>query len=146
VLIIYKVKEKNKMKKSSKVYDMSKVKLKKEDELKTVTRKELVEVITQMGDAVGDVQMGLVDAVNTMYKQQVFPFQLELWALEELLKEKGIITEEEMQKKLQERKQYLLDKAQQVKENKEGKLEITPEDEAKEKENKAVLKALKSEK
>lgn len=131
--------------KGNKVCDIREAKLKKEDESKAVNRKELVDVITQLGDQVGEVQMGLVNAVNTMYGQQVFPFQLELWALEELLKEKGIISEEEMQKKLQERKQYLLNKAQQVKENEEGKLEITPEDEAKEKENKAILKAMKNE-
>ena len=109
---------------------------------KLITRKELVESINQVGENVGLVQEGLVQAVNTMYGQQVFPFQLELWAMEEILKEKGIFTEIEMRKKLEERKQYLLDKAKQVKENKEGKLEVVPEDEAKLNENKAVVKAL----
>ena len=76
-----------------------------------------------------------------MYGQQVFPFQLEIWAIETLLKDKKLITEEDIKKKLDERKKELLEKAKQIKENDEGKLEVVPDEEAKENEKKAVVKA-----
>lgn len=112
-----------------------------EDPNRNVTRQELVEAVDQMGENVGLVQQGLVEAVNTMYANQLFPFQIETAALEKLLIEKGIITQEEMDNKVQEHKQSVLDKAQVIKENSEGKLETVSDDEAKETVNKAVVKA-----
>lgn len=106
-----------------------------------VTREEVDALIKQLGQNIDIIQQNLVQAVNTMYGQQVFPFQLEIWAIETLLKDKKLITEEDIKKKLDERKKELLEKAKQIKENAEGKLEVVPDEEAKENEKKAVVKA-----
>lgn len=118
---------------------------KQENKLKNpkgfVTREEVDALIKQLGNNMDIIQQNLIQAVNTMYGQQVFPFQLEIWAIETLLKDKKLITEEGIQKKLDERKKELLEKAKQIKENSEGKLEVVSEEEAKENEKKAIVKA-----
>jgi hypothetical protein len=106
-----------------------------------VTQAEMVDSINQVGENVGRVQEGLVESVNTMYGYHLFPLQMEEAALVKLLIDKGVITQEELDEKVKEHKQSILDKAQQIKENDEGKLEKVSEEEAKETENKAVLKA-----
>lgn len=111
------------------------------DPNRSVTRQELVDAITQVGDNVGQVQQGLVDAVNTMYANQVFPVQLETTALEKLLIKKGIITQEEIDAQVEEHKQDILNRAEQIKENAEGKLEKVSKEEADENEKKAIVKA-----
>ena len=108
---------------------------------KKITRQEFADVIQQLGQEIGIVQEGLVDSVNTMYREQVFPFQMELWAIEQLCIEKGLFTKEEIDKKVDERKQDLINRAKQIQENADGNLEVVPEDEAKVNENKAIVKA-----
>ena len=106
-----------------------------------VLRKDLVDAINQLGDNMDLIQKNLIDAVNTMYSYHLFPFQMELWALSQLLIEKDVFTEDELNKKIQARKQELLDKAKQIKEGADGKLEPLSEHEATYNEKKAVLRA-----
>ena len=111
------------------------------DPNRSVTRQELVDAITQVGENVGQVQQGLVEAVNTMYGHHVFPLQFEESAIRSLLVEKGILTDEEIEERVKEQKQEILDRAQQIKEGENGNIELVPEEEAKENEKKAVVKA-----
>lgn len=110
----------------------------------TELREAFGQFIEQYGQQIGSVQEGLVDAINSMYANQVFPFQLEIWALEKLLIEKGFVTEDEINAKVDERKKDLLSRAQAIKENADGQLEKMTEEEADIAEKTAVVKAHKS--
>lgn len=108
---------------------------------KKITRQEFADVIQQLGQELSIIQEGLVDNVNGMYKNHVFPMQMELYALEQLCIEKGLFTKEEIDAKVEEHKQDILNRAQQIKENAEGKLEKVSEEEAEINERRAIVKA-----
>ena len=106
-----------------------------------VTRGELIEIIKQLGENMDDIQRNLVESVNVMYREHVFPAQLELVALENLLIDKGIFTMDEFNNQKEKEKQRILDKAKQVKEDENGKLKVLSKEEEEENEKKAIVKA-----
>ena len=107
-----------------------------------IKRKEFVEVMEQIFERMNETNHYLMEDINTMYAQQVFPFQISHAVIEELLVEKGILTEEEINTALEKCKQQLLEKAKAIKTDNEGNEELASEEESKEMENTAVLKAM----
>lgn len=85
-----------------------------------------------------------MEDINTMYRVQLFPFQMMVSALENLLIEKGIITKEELDAKLEENKQELIKKARAMQETEEGNVEVVSKEEDELLEKEKVVKALAS--
>lgn len=85
-----------------------------------------------------------MEDINTMYRVQLFPFQMMVSALENLLIEKGVITKEELDAKLEENKQELIKKARAMQETEEGNVEVVSKEEDELLEKEKVVKALAS--
>jgi len=101
---------------------------------KKVTRKEVIEVFQQIMDNMNLISDYLMKDVNTMYSKQVFPFQIQFAVLKDILVEQGIVTEEEITKRYNEKIQKLVEKAREIKEeNGEARLATKEEDEESEK-------------
>ena len=107
-----------------------------------VKRKEFVEVMQQIFERMNETNHYLMEDINSMYANQVFPVQMGHAVIEELLVEKGIITKEEIDEALEKRKQQLLEKAKAIKTNENGEEELASDDESKAIENEAVLNAM----
>lgn len=108
----------------------------------SVKRKEFVEVMEQIFERMNETNHYLMEDINSMYANQVFPVQMGHAVIEELLVEKGIITKDEIDEALEKRKQQLLEKAKAIKTNENGDEELASEDESKAIENEAVLNAM----
>lgn len=111
---------------------------------RSVKRKEMVEVMEQVFDRMNDTNRYLMEDINTMYRVQLFPFQMMVSALENLLIEKGVITKEELDAKLEENKQELIKKARAMQETEEGNVEVVSKEEDEILEKEKVVKALAS--
>jgi hypothetical protein len=85
-----------------------------------------------------------MEDINTMYRVQLFPFQMMVSALENLLIEKGVITKEELDAKLEANKQELIKKARAMQETEEGNVEVVSKEEDELLEKEKVVKALAS--
>lgn len=109
---------------------------------RSVKRKEFVEVMEQIFERMNETNHYLMEDINSMYANQVFPVQMGHAVIEELLVEKGIITKEEIDEALEKRKQQLLEKAKAIKTNENGDEELASDDESKAIENEAVLNAM----
>lgn len=109
---------------------------------RSVKRKEFVEVMQQIFERMNETNHYLMEDINSMYANQVFPVQMGHAVIEELLVEKGIITKEEIEEALEKRKQQLLEKAKAIKTNEHGEEELASDDESKAIENEAVLNAM----
>lgn len=109
---------------------------------RSVKRKEFVEVMEQIFERMNETNHYLMEDINSMYANQVFPVQIGHAVIEELLVEKGIITKDEIDEALEKRKQQLLEKAKAIKTNENGDEELASEDESKAIENEAVLNAM----
>lgn len=109
---------------------------------RSVKRKEFVEVMEQIFERMNETNHYLMEDINSMYANQVFPVQMGHAVIEELLVEKGIITKDEIDEALEKRKQQLLEKAKAIKTNENGDEELASEDESKAIENEAVLNAM----
>ena len=99
------------------------------DMKRKVTRQELIEIMQQVSDNIGVISNGLMEDLNTLYAQQLFPFQMTVWAIEQLLIEKGVLTKEEIDNKVEERKQDLLNRAKEIKDKGNG-MEVVSDEEA----------------
>lgn len=111
---------------------------------RSVKRKEMVEVMEQVFDRMNETNRYLMEDINTMYRVQLFPFQMMVSALENLLIEKGVITKEELDAKLEENKQELIKKARAMQETEEGNVEVVSKEEDELIEKEKVVKALAS--
>lgn len=111
---------------------------------RSVKRKEMVEVMEQVFDRMNETNRYLMEDINTMYRVQLFPFQMMVSALENLLIEKGVITKEELDAKLEENKQELIKKARAMQETEDGNVEVVPKEEDELLEKEKVVKALAS--
>lgn len=111
---------------------------------RSVKRKEMVEVMEQVFDRMNETNRYLMEDINTMYRVQLFPFQMMVSALENLLIEKGVITKEELDAKLEENKQELIKKARAMQETDEGNVEVVSKEEDELLEKEKVVKALAS--
>lgn len=111
---------------------------------RSVKRKEMVEVMEQVFDRMNETNRYLMEDINTMYRVQLFPFQMMVSALENLLIEKGVITKEELDAKLEENKQELVKKARAMQETEEGNVEVVSKEEDELLEKEKVVKALAS--
>lgn len=111
---------------------------------RSVKRKEMVEVMEQVFDRMNETNRYLMEDINTMYRVQLFPFQMMVSALENLLIEKGVITKEELDAKLEENKQELIKKARAMQETEEGNVEVVSKEEDEILEKEKVVKALAS--
>lgn len=86
------------------------------DMKRKVTRGEVIEIIQQVVDNVNHIADYLMQDVNTLYAQHVFPFQIRQAVIEDILIEKGIITKEEIDRLAEERVQKLKEQAKEIKE------------------------------
>lgn len=111
---------------------------------RSVKRKEMVEVMEQVFDRMNETNRYLMEDINTMYRVQLFPFQMMVSALENLLIEKGVITKEELDAKLEANKQELIKKARAMQETEEGSVEVVSKEEDELLEKEKVVKALAS--
>lgn len=111
---------------------------------RSVKRKEMVEVMEQVFDRMNETNRYLMEDINTMYRVQLFPFQMMVSALENLLIEKGVITKEELDAKLEANKQELIKKARAMQENEDGNVEVVSKEEDELLEKEKVVKALAS--
>lgn len=111
---------------------------------RSVKRKEMVEVMEQVFDRMNETNRYLMEDINTMYRVQLFPFQMMVSALENLLIEKGVITKEELDAKLEANKQELIKKARAMQETDEGNVEVVSKEEDELLEKEKVVKALAS--
>lgn len=111
---------------------------------RSVKRKEMVEVMEQVFDRMNETNRYLMEDINTMYRVQLFPFQMMVSALENLLIEKGVITKEELDAKLEENKQELVKKARAMQETEEGNVEVVSKEEDELLEKEKVVKVLAS--
>lgn len=111
---------------------------------RSVKRKEMVEVMEQVFDRMNETNRYLMEDINTMYRVQLFPFQMMVSALENLLIEKGVITKDELDAKLEENKQELIKKARAMQETEEGNVEVVSKEEDEILEKEKVVKALAS--
>lgn len=112
---------------------------------KKVTRKEVIEVFQQIVDNVNQISDYLMKDVNTMYANQVFPFQIQFSVLKDILIENGIVTEEEIEKRYNDKIKMLQEKAREIKEeNGEARLATKEEDELSEK--KKVIQVVRNNK
>lgn len=111
---------------------------------RSVKRKEMVEVMEQVFDRMNETNRYLMEDINTMYRVQLFPFQMMVSALENLLIEKGVITKDELDAKLEENKQELIKKARAMQETEEGNVEVVSKEEDELLEKEKVVKALAS--
>ena len=109
---------------------------------RSVKRKEFVEVMEQIFERMNETNHYLMEDINSMYANQVFPVQMGHAVVEELLVEKGIINKEEIDEALEKRKQQLLEKAKAIKTNENGDEELASDEESKVIENEAVLNAM----
>ena len=134
------------MKKKEEDIESKKQDMMTEEELAMpVTRSELIDVMTQITENMNQVNDFLMKDVNTLYSSHVFPFQMQLSTVYELLIEKGIFTEEEYTNLYNKRLQDLQERARAVKEDKDG-ARLATEEEDKVETNKKVLTALKNKK
>lgn len=111
---------------------------------RSVKRKEMVEVMEQVFDRMNETNRYLMEDINTMYRVQLFPFQMMVSALENLLIEKGVITKDELDAKLEENKQEIIKKARAMQETEEGNVEVVSKEEDEILEKEKVVKALAS--
>ena len=111
---------------------------------RSVKRKEMVEVMEQVFDRMNETNRYLMEDINTMYRVQLFPFQMMVSALENLLIEKGVITKEELDAKLEANKQELIKKARAMQETEDGNVEVVSKEEDEILEKEKVVKALAS--
>lgn len=111
---------------------------------RSVKRKEMVEVMEQVFNRMNETNRYLMEDINTMYRVQLFPFQMMVSALENLLIEKGVITKGELDAKLEANKQELIKKARAMQETEEGNVEVVSKEEDELLEKEKVVKALAS--
>lgn len=111
---------------------------------RSVKRKEMVEVMEQVFDRMNETNRYLMEDINTMYRVQLFPFQMMVSALENLLIEKGVITKDELDAKLEANKQELIKKARAMQETEDGNVEVVSKEEDEILEKEKVVKALAS--
>lgn len=107
-----------------------------------VTRKEVVDVVQQVIDNVNQIADYLMQDVNTLYAKHVFPFQIQVGVIEDLLVEKGIVTKEELSSKYDEKIKALQEKAKEIKEDRNG-IRLATEEEEKHDVNEKVLKVVR---
>jgi hypothetical protein len=84
-----------------------------------VTRKEVIEIMEQVVNNINQMGDYLMKDVNTLYANQVFPFQIRAAVIEDILCEQGITTQEEIGKLADERYKKLEEQAKEIKENQE---------------------------
>lgn len=111
---------------------------------RSVKRKEMVEVMEQVFDRMNETNRYLMEDINTMYRVHLFPFQMMVSALENLLIEKGVITKEELDAKLEANKQELIKKARAMQETEDGNVQVVSKEEDELLEKERVVKALAS--
>lgn len=108
-----------------------------------VTRSELIDVMTQITENMNQVNDFLMKDVNTLYSNHVFPFQMQLSTVYELMLKKGIFTEEEYTGLYNEKLKDLQERARAVKEEEDG-ARLATEEEDRVETNKKVLEVLKN--
>ena len=95
-----------------------------------VVRGEFIDVIRQIGDNINQISNYLMEDINTLYGQHVFPFQIQVSVLEELLIDKDIITRSELDTRYHNKLKEMQDKARAIKEDSDGgRLATKEEDE-----------------
>lgn len=87
---------------------------------KSVTREEFGKTISDIVDNINKIADYCMQDVNAMYAKQVFPFQMNLNALIDLLIEKDIITREELDKKVADYQAKLVEQAKTIQEGAEA--------------------------
>lgn len=87
------------------------------------TRGEIIEIMQQVGDTINQMGDYLMQDVNAMYANQVFPFQLRFAVIEEVVLEKFGISKEEIDEKVNKRYKELEAQAKELKAKQESEAE-----------------------
>lgn len=83
---------------------------------KKISRAEFMEVMAQVSDNINQISHYLMEDMNMMYSRQVFPFQIRLAVLEDILIEKGLTTREEISERADKMFKELEEKAKSLEE------------------------------
>jgi hypothetical protein len=79
-----------------------------------VTRGELKDIMQQILDNMSELSQGLMQDVNSMYRNHVFPLQIRSQVLEELLYEKLSFSKQDIDKLCNEKIEELQKKAKEM--------------------------------
>jgi hypothetical protein len=82
----------------------------------------------ETADNISLISEYLMEDLNTLYSEHVFPFQLRLEALENILTEKGIVTKEEIDTLVNKKWNELQEKAEEVRKRQEANEEAARRD------------------
>src|SRR5574344_1091681 len=86
-----------------------------EEDSLAVTRKEFKGVMKQLFDSVGQVSQGLMKDMNTLYGTHVFPYQLRIKVLEDIIIEHKLCTSDEINNRVNKEIKMIQDKALELK-------------------------------
>lgn len=106
-----------------------------------VTRKEVIEIFQQIIENVNQISDYLMQDVNVLYSKQVFPFQIQVSVLQDILIKQGITTEDEITRLYNEKIKELQDKAREIKEE-NGELRLATKEEDEESEKKKIIQVV----
>jgi len=99
----------------------------REDDRKKITRGEFKEIIQKILDCITESNNYVMEDINTLFQRFVYPTLMELGVLTEILKSKGLITDDELKAKIAELKAKQLQNAKPIDEEGNVKEEDFPE-------------------
>lgn len=86
----------------------------REDDRKKITRGEFKEIIQKILDCITESNNYVMEDINTLFQRFVYPTLMELGVLTEILKSKGLITDDELKVKIAELKAKQLQNAKPI--------------------------------
>ena len=89
----------------------------------SVTRRELIEIMQQVTENINQISNYLMEDVNTLYSKHVFPFQIRMQVMEDIINDNGLATQEEIDKRVEKRIIALQEQAQEIKLKQEAEKE-----------------------
>lgn len=122
------------------------IKLSRTDRRAKVTRGEVIDIVQQVMDNINQISSYLMQDINTLYSKHVFQYQIQTGVIEDLLVEKGIVTQKELEEKYDEKIKALQEKAREIKEEMDGSERLATEQEDKDSTNKKVLEIINNNK
>lgn len=84
-----------------------------------VTRKEFIEVLSQLTENLNQTNQYMIEDFNNLYSQHLFPNEIKMSVLEDIIIEKLGVTEAEILKRYAEKVELLHKQAQEIKESEE---------------------------
>ena len=78
-----------------------------------ITRREFMEILSQVSDNINQISEYLMQDVNAMYSQHVFPLQMRCAVYEDILVEEGIFDIDDIEKRIEAHVNELKQKAEE---------------------------------